>query len=54
MSRDSLDTRNGELLHGYLYFRTPGADWQFPPGKYKLLFRPLPGDDTFVVELFPF
>jgi hypothetical protein len=52
--RDSIGTRNGELLHGYLYFRAPAGELQFPQGEYRLLFRPFPGGETFVVELFPF
>jgi hypothetical protein len=52
--REKIDTRNGELIHGYIYFGAPSEDYVFPEGKYKLLFRPAPGDETLVVELFPF
>lgn len=52
--RDTIDTRGRELLHGYVYFGKPSEDYEFPEGKYKLLFTPQPGPDTFVVELFPF
>ena len=52
--RDTIDTRGRELVHGYVYFGKPSEDYEFPEGKYKLLFTPQPGPDTFVVELFPF
>lgn len=52
--REKIDTRNGELIQGYVYFGEPTPDYEFPAGKYRLLFHPSPGDETFVVELFPF
>ncbi len=52
--RDSIETRDGELVYGYVYFAIPSNGYEFPPGKYKLLFTPRPGDETFVVEIFPF
>jgi hypothetical protein len=54
VARSTIDTRNGELLHGYLYFRSPSERDQFPEGRYKLLFQPRPGDDIFVVEFYPY
>ena len=52
--REKIDTRNGELIHGYVYFGEPAPGQAFAQGRYKLLFKPAPGDETFVVELFPF
>jgi hypothetical protein len=52
--RDTIDTRGRELVHGYVYFGKPSDDYEFPEGKYRLLFSPQPGPDTFILELFPF
>jgi hypothetical protein len=52
--RDSIQTREGELLWGFVYFAKPSEDYVFPEGMYKLLFTPLPDGPTFVVELFPY
>jgi hypothetical protein len=52
--RDTIDVRARYLVHGYVYFGKPSEDYEFPAGKYKLLFTPSPGTDTIVLELFPF
>lgn len=52
--REEIETRDGELVHGYIYFARPSDEYVFPEGKYKLLFTPAPGEETFIVELFPF
>jgi len=52
--REEMEIREGELVHGYLYFSRPDASYVFPQGKYKLLFSPAGGEETLVVELFPF
>jgi hypothetical protein len=52
--RDTIETRGRQLVHGYVYFGKPSDDYEFPEGKYKLLFTPSPGPNTIVVELFPF
>lgn len=53
-SRDSIETRRGELLHGYLYFAAPALGETFSEGKYKLLFRPSSAEAPIVVEFYPF
>ena len=52
--RDSFDARQMDLVYGYIYFGKPSSDYEFPEGKYKLLFKPAPGDETYVVDIFPF
>jgi hypothetical protein len=52
--RDTIETRGRQLIHGYVYFGKPSEDYEFPEGKYKLLFTPSPGPNTIVVEMFPF
>ena len=52
--REEIEIRDGELVHGYLYFARPDEGYVFPEGKYKLLFTPAGSDETLLVELFPF
>lgn len=52
--RSRIETRQGQLLYGYLYFRRPDPDEPWPFGLYKLLFRSSASDDTYVVDLYPF
>ena len=52
--REEMEVREGELVHGYLYFARPDESYVFPRDKYKLLFSPAGSDETLVVELFPF
>jgi hypothetical protein len=52
--RETNDMRTGDVVYGHVYFAAPSADFRFPEGKYRLLFRPHRSDVTYVVELFPF